>query len=674
MTEESAATEQRASIDRAMQAIRNNRPLRAEEVCRDYLLMNPGSTEHLRLLGLALMKQSRFGEAEDQLRLAVSLNPDFPQLYEDLGSVFALQKRFDDAIPYFEKAIMLEPGLPLAHKKLGQALAAVGRGRDADEHFEEYFGQDPEAGAVAAGAEHLRAGRKNEAMAAFRDVLRKNPDNVNAMRFLATALWRNDGNLGEAEAWLRRATAVAPDFTAAWLTLGLVLLEANKHMEAIDCYKAALKSAPDNGVVWAGLGSAYAQASYPEKSIDAFEKAIELKQDSPNVYMAYAHVLKTVGNQPAALNAYRAAIRGKPDFGEVYWSMANLKVFRFEESEIGAMEAQLATGRLSDSSEIHFRFALGKAYEDRKDYDKAWHYYDTGNRKQRPLVSHDPLEMEQRHLKIMETFSREFLAERAGHGFDAPDAILIVGLPRSGSTLVEQILASHSQVEGTSELPTLSKLAASIGRYRADGLQFPASAGDLRKRDWRAYGQQYMEGASRHRLTGKPFFTDKLPNNFPLIGLLHLILPNARVINARRHPLDSCLGCYKQLFAKGQNFTYDMEDLAHYYRNYDTIIRHWHQVLPGAVLDVHYEDTVTDLEKQVRRILEHCGLPFEDACVHFHETERAVKTASSEQVRQPIYTGSLGMWRNYQRHLGLWIDDLGDIVEALPGSVRRAAG
>jgi tetratricopeptide (TPR) repeat protein len=674
MTEESAGTEQRASIDRAMHAIRNNRPLRAEEICRDFLLMNPGSTEHLRLLGLALMKQSRFDEAEDQLRLAVSLNPDFPQLYEDLGSVLALQKRFDDAIPYFEKAIMLEPGLPLAHKKLGQALAAVGRGRDADEHFEEFFGQDPEAGAVATGAEHLRAGRKNEAMAAFRDVLRSNPDNVNAMRFLATALWRNDGNLGEAEAWLRRATAVAPDFTAAWLTLGLVLLDANKHMEAIDCYKSALKSAPDNGVIWAGLGSAYAQASYPEQSIDAFEKAIELKQDSPNVYMAYAHVLKTVGNQPAALNAYRAAIRGKPDFGEVYWSMANLKVFRFEESEIGAMEAQLATGRLSDSSEIHFRFALGKAYEDRRDFDKAWHYYDTGNRKQRPLVSHDPLEMEQRHRTIMETFSREFLAERAGHGFDAPDVILIVGLPRSGSTLVEQILASHSQVEGTSELPILSKLAASIGRYRADGRQFPASACDLRKRDWRAYGQQYMEGARRHRLTGKPFFTDKLPNNFPLIGLLHLILPNARVINARRHPLDSCLGCYKQLFAKGQNFTYDMEDLAHYYRNYDTIIRHWHQVLPGAVLDVHYEDTVTDLERQVRRILEHCGLPFEDACVHFHQTERAVKTASSEQVRQPIYTGSLGMWRNYQRHLGLWIDDLEDIVEALPGSVRRAAG
>jgi len=663
-----------ASVGRATDAMRNNRPLRAEEICRDYLLMNPGCTDHLRLLGHALMKQRRFGEAEEHLRLAVSLRPDFPQLYEDLGSVLALQRRFEDAIPLFEKAIMLEPGLPLAHKKLGQALAAVGRGRDADEHFEEFFGQDPEAAAVAIGAEHLRAGRKDEAIAAFKDVLRRNPENVNAMRFLATAYWRELENLGEAEAWLRRATAVAPDFTAAWLTLGLVLLEANKHMEAIDCYTAALKCDSDNGVIWAGLGNAYAQASYPQRSVEAFEKAIALNADSPNVHMGYAHVLKTIGDQPAALGAYRKAIRLKADFGEAYWSMANLKVFRFEDSEIGAMEAQLEKGGLSDSAEIHFRFALGKAWEDKQSYDRAWHFYDTGNRKQRPLVSHDPLEMEQRHKEITETFSREFLAERTGCGFDAPDPILIVGLPRSGSTLVEQILASHSQVEGTSELPVLSKVAASVGRYRADDLQFPGSVRDLRTRDWRAYGQQYMDGTRRHRLTDKPFFTDKLPNNFPLIGMLHLILPNARVINARRHPLDTCLGCYKQLFAKGQNFTYDMEDLAHYYRNYDTVIRHWHEVLPGKVLDVHYEETVTDLEKQVRRILDHCGLPFEEECVHYHETDRAVKTASSEQVRQPIYTGALGTWRNYQQHLGLWIDDLDDIIAELPASVRRAAG
>lgn len=662
------------SVARALQAMRNNRPLRAEEICRDYLLMHPGSIEHLRLLGHALLKQQRYGEAEQQFRAALSLTPDVPQIYEDLGSVLALQQRYDDAIPLFERAISLEPGLSLAHKKLGQALTAVGRGEDADEHYEEFFDKDPESGAVAIGAAHLKAGRKDEAIAAFRDVLRHSPDNVNAMRFLAVAYWREEQNLGEAEAWLRRATSIAPDFTAAWLTLGPILLEMNKHVEAIDCYRSALKSAPANATVLAGLGNACAMASYPEESVEAFERAIDHGADSANVYMSYAHVLKTVGDQTAALAAYRNAIRKKPDFGEAYWSMANLKVFQFDPEEVDAMEAQLEQGGLSDIADVHFRFALGKAYEDRCDYDKAWHYYDSGNRRQRRLVSHDPLEIEGRHRRIMEIFSREFIETHAGNGLDDDAPILIVGLPRSGSTLVEQVLASHSRVEGTSELPVLSKLAASIGRYRPDDMQFPEALLELRRKDWRAYGKQYMETAARYRLTDKPCFTDKLPNNFPLIGLLHLILPHAKVINARRHPLDTCLGCYKQLFAKGQNFTYDVEDLAHYYANYDAVIKHWHDVLPGKVLDVHYEDTVTDLESQVRRILAHCGLPFEESCLRFHETERAVKTASSEQVRQPIYTGALGLWRQYDSHLDVWKQELAGIIDELPPSVRAAAG
>jgi hypothetical protein len=260
----------------------------------------------------------------------------------------------------------------------------------------------------------------------------------------------------------------------------------------------------------------------------------------------------------------------------------------------------------------------------------------------------------------------------ADNGFDAPDAIFIVGLPRSGSTLVEQILASHSQVEGTSELPILGKIAGSIGRYRRDNLQYPESVKDLRDKDWNADGRQYMEESRRHRSSERPFFTDKLPNNFSHVGLLHLILPNAKIINARRHPLDSCLGAYKQLFGQGQHFTYDMFELAEYYKQYHADMMHWHSVLPGKVLDVHYEHTVTDLETQVRRILEHCGLPFEEQCLRFHETDRAVKTASSEQVRQPIYKGALGKWRRYEKHLGPWIEELGDIIEGLPETVRNA--
>jgi tetratricopeptide (TPR) repeat protein len=426
------------SLQSAVQALKGNRPLRAEEICRDHLLLNAGSVDHMRVLGQALMKQGRMHDAEAQLREALILKPDFPQLYEDLASVLALQQRFEEAIPLFEKAIRLEPRLPLAHKKLGQALVAVGRGHDADQQFLEFFEKSPESGAIAIGAEHMRAGRKDEAMAAFRDVLRKNPNNVDAMRFLALVFWREEKNLGDAEAWVRRATSKAPDFTDAWLALGALSMEMNKNLESIEAFQAAVKVEPENPAAWSGLGNAYGHASYPEKGVDAFRKSLQLDPSAPGVQMGYAHVLKTTGDQEGALKAYREAIRLRPEFGEVYWSMANLKVFRFEDAEVAAMEEQLEIGNLNDSEEIHFRFSLGKAYEDKKDYDKAWHYYDTGNRKRRPHESHDPLEMEQRHQSIVEVFSREFIEEHKGNGCEAPDPILILGLPRSGSTLVEQ--------------------------------------------------------------------------------------------------------------------------------------------------------------------------------------------------------------------------------------------
>jgi tetratricopeptide (TPR) repeat protein len=601
------------------------------------------------------------------------LDAEFPQLHEDLGSVLALQSKFSEAIPEFERAIELQPALPLAHKKLGQALVAAGRGKDADEAFQVYIDSDEDRATIMKGVELLRTKQLDDAVAVFQSVLKRNPDSVNAMRYLAVCYWQGKTKLDDAEALLRRATQLAKDYLGAWLILGALLLERNKNVEAIAAYQQATKLNPKNPESWAGLGSAFSVAMYPDKSVEAYAKSIELNPKVAGVQMGYAHALKTVGRQADALIAYRAAIAAKPDFGEVYWSMANLKIFKFEPQELEDMQQQLQREDLSESADIHFRFALGKAFEDEKEYDKAWHHYHTGNQRQRMTVAHEPIEMENRHAAVKAVFNRDFIAERANQGFDAADAILIVGLPRSGSTLVEQILASHSQVEGTAELPVLGKLSQSIGRYRTDGVAYPEAVSQLRKKDLRAYGQQYIEESRRYRVTDKPIFTDKLPNNFPFVGLMHLILPNTKVINARRHPFDSCLGGYKQLFGQGQNFTYDMLDLAHYYKQYDAMMKYWHDVLPGKVLDVHYEVTVTDLESQVRRILDHCGLPFEESCVRFHETERAVKTASSEQVRQPIYTGALGTWRRYEKHLGLWQDQLGYIIDELP-EVSKNAG
>jgi len=664
-------TDKDQSINKAIGFLRSNRPLRAEEVCRNYLNDSPGCIEHLRLLSHALMKQDRLSEAEEKLLFAVSLSPKYPQLYEDLGSVFAMQSRFDEAIPQFQKAIKLQPSLPLAHKKLGHALAAIGRGEEADEQYQTYIESNPNRQAVMEAADLLNHEKVEEAISILKEVLKSSPNDVNAMRYLARAYRQSENNLQDAEALLRSAVQQAPDFTPAWFDLASLLMR-EKVIEAITVYKKVIELDPKNAAAWGGLGSAYGLAMYPDESAKAYSKSIELKPDVPNVLLGHGHALKTLGHHDDALDAYRNAIKNKPDFGEAYWSMANLKIFEFKDSEVDSMLNQLEDENLSKNEEIHFRFAVGKAFEDKKDYPKAWHYYHTGNQKQRTTVDHFPVEMEMRYNLIKEVFNHEFLKDRSNSGHESPDPILIIGLPRSGSTLVEQILASHSQVEGTSELPILGNIAESIGQHRTDGIRYPKAVLELRDKDLNAYGKQYIDEAHRHRITDKPFFTDKLPNNFPLVGLLSLILPNAKVINARRHPIDSCLGGYKQLFSRGQNFTYDMLDLAHYYQQYDSMIKHWHKVLPGKILDVHYEETVHDVESQVRRILDFCRLPFEQSCVDFHHTDRAVKTASSEQVRQPIYKGALGTWRHYEEFLGLWKEQLGEIIEELPNVSKHA--
>ena len=662
-----------ASINLAIGFIKRKRPLRAEEVCRDYLDKNPGCTDHLRLLSHALMKQNRLEEAESQLRFALSLDPDFPQLHEDLGSALAMQSRFEEAIPEFERAIQLQPALALAHKKLGKALIAVGRGAEAEVALKSYIDADPERVTIVEGVELQKDGDIEAAANKFLEVLKRNPNSVNAMRHLAVLYWQESERFDDAEALLRRATQIAPEYLGAWITLGSLLMERHKVVDAIDALEQATEVEPMNAEAWAGLGNAYARAMYPEKAVVAFKRAIKLNPDVPRVHSAYGYELKTLGDQDSALREFRTAIQARPEFGEVYWTMANLKIFKFEDHEVDTMLEQVKRDDLTESQAIHFHFALGKAMEDKEDYAQAWHFYHTGNQRQRMTVEHDPIELELRHEDVRNVFTREFVDTHKDQGFDAPDPIFIVGLPRSGSTLVEQILASHSKVEGTSELPELGRIAESVGRYRPDGITYPEAVKDLRDRDLRAYGKEYIDGSARHRHTAKPFFTDKLPNNFPLIGFAHLILPNAKFINARRHPFDSCLGGYKQLFGRGQHFTYDMLDLAHYYRQYDTMMKYWHEVLPGKVLDVHYEETVTDLEGQVRRILDHCGLPFEESCLRFYETDRAVKTASSEQVRQPIYTSALGKWRKYEEHLGIWFDQLGYIIDELP-EVSRNAG
>ena len=611
-------------------------------------------------------------EAERRVRAALAAAPDAASLHDDLGTILARQGRHAEAIPAFERALQLDARLPHARKRLADALAASGRGQDADQLYAAYFAQDPDRQAIADGAEHLHAGRKAEAIAAFEGVIRRKPDHIDALRMLAITLAGEPSTADDAEALLSKVTSLAPGYTAAWINLGALYIDQKKWVKGVESFRTATRLEPANAAAWFGLANALAQATYQEESVAAYRRAVELNPGDSFALLGMAHVLKAVGKQDESIAAYREAIALRPESGEAYWSLANLKTYRFTPEDVTAMRAQVDLEGLPPSTSVHFCFALGKACEDAQHYDAAWHWYHTGNQRQRPLVSHDPLVLEDRYDAIISTFSAEFLRAHQGQGFEAADPIFIVGLHRSGSTLIEQILASHSQVEGTAELPDLAQVTAAVGRYRPDNVLFPSAARDLRPKDWRAYGKQYIQQTRRHRHTSKSRFIDKMPNNFPLIGFLHLILPNARIINACRHPLDSLIGNYKQLYGGGPDYSYDMEELADYYRQYHRIMQHWNEVLPGKVLTVHYEDTVLDLESQVRRILEHCGLPFEESCLHFYRNERAVKTASSEQVRRPIYTEALGVWRRYDRHLELWKTELADIIEALPERVRNA--
>ena len=662
------------SLSEVVKAIQAGDAQKAELICRDFLIINAASVPHLQLLGHTLVKQDKLNEAKEQIEFALKIAPDYARLYEDLGNLEGLQRNYEAAIIAFRRAVQLDPRLATAHKKLAQTLIAAGRGDEVDDAFEGFLDHDRDAALVAAGAEHWRAGRYEDAETTLISALRKNPENIDAMRFLAMVYDTQDKKLLEAEALLRRAVSIAPDFHQALGNLGKILVDNNKHVEAVDVYQHLLELKPKDYDAWAGYGRALAQAGRVKDAEEAYSESLKIDPKTPSVHMARAHMLKTLGNQEEALKAYRKSIEYNPALGESYWSMANLKVFRFTDQEISAMEQQLGSDDLREESQVNFLFSLGKAYEDRKDYQKAWQHYDRGNQLKRSNLSYDAVENELHLKNIRKVFSKELIQAHEGAGHDAPDPIFIVGLPRTGSTLVEQILASHSQVEGTAELPNLGAIALGTGKYRPDGLAYPETIATLTKRDFESYGKEYLKQIARHRVLGTPYFIDKMPNNFIHAGWIKLVLPNAKIINTRRHPMDSLLGVYKQLFAKGQPFTYDTLDLSEFYRCYIEIMAHWHEIFPGQVLDVHYEDTVMDLETQVRRVLDFCGLEFEEGCLRYYETARPVKTASSEQVRQPIYTSALGLWKKYGDNLEEWQENLQDIIAELPPSVREAAG
>jgi tetratricopeptide (TPR) repeat protein len=657
----------RTALDNAVKLL-NADPKLAEEQAREILKVVPDQPQTLMLLAAALRAQDDAKGARRALETLARIEPNVATVHYELGSACAAMGDVNAAHTALARAVKIDPNHVAAWRLLGDVCTQAGDRAAADDAYAHQIRasvNDPE---LQTAAQALCDNRLAVAERLLRDFLFKHPTDVAAMRMLAETGSRI-GRMEDAERLLARALELAPGFTAARHNYATVLHRQSKAEAALVQCDLLLKEDPRNPGYRALKAAALVRIGEYDQAIAGYESLLKEHPHQPKAWMSYGHALKTVGRQDESVRVYRHSIALLPSLGEAYWSMANLKTFRFDEAEVAAMTAQLARADIDDEDRYHLDFALGKAFEDAGDYEKSFRHYEAGNRLRRASAKYDPALMDEQVVRTKALYTPDFFRARSSLGAKARDAIFVVGLPRAGSTLIEQILSSHSQVEGTMELPDLQSIALHLEgkRRKPRDSQYPEIVAELEPARFAELGEEYLARARVQRKSGRPFFVDKMPNNFQHLGFLDLILPNAVVIDARRHPLACCFSNYKQHFARGQTFAYDLDDIGRYYRDYVEVMAHFDAVLPGRVHRVFYEDMVADPETEVRRLLAHCGLPFEEACLRFYENERAVRTASSEQVRRPIFTDSVEQWRHYERWLDPLKAALGPVLEAYPG-------
>ncbi|MFM1887604.1 MAG: hypothetical protein RL026_2761 [Pseudomonadota bacterium] len=584
-----------------------------------------------------------------------------------LAQVLVLAGKGEQAVPLLRRAVRRDAALAPAWRELAWHLTAMG---DLDgarlaeaAYLQRVTSELPLQRALAT----LAAGRSAEAEFLLREFQRRHPDHAQACRLLGeVAYWRRRDT--EAIPLLGRVLALDPDDQGARFTRAAAAYRAgNAELAQVDV-EAGLAREPENPAFKALLAAVLSKTGEDLRTLDLYADLTARYPSQPKLWMSYGHMLKAAGRQADSVTAYRRAIAHDPRLGEAWWSLANLKTVKFTAEDISAMDAGLARDDLTADERLHFEFALGKAHEDAKQYEASFRHYAEGNRLRSLDSSYAPMDVSFHVERCKQYLTGEFFAARRGVGCAAPDPIFIVGLPRAGSTLIEQILSSHPDVEGTMELPDVTGLARKLSERQVDDevRDYIHLLPEVAPEEFRAMGESFLATTRIHRKLGRPFFIDKMPNNFGHIGLIHLMLPNAKIIDARRHPLASCFSNFKQHFALGQLFSYGLGEIGRYYRDYVALMAHFDAVLPGRVHRVFYERMVEDTETEVRRLLDYCGLPFDGRCLRFYENDRVVRTASSEQVRRPIYKDGVEHWRHYEAWLGPLKTALGDVLEAYP--------
>ena len=577
--------------------------------------------------------------------------PNHARAYQERGHLTRYLGPETAAIRAYERALELNPTLIASWKNLAELFLKQGLTDQYQLVLKELERLNSLPAEIRSVASFLYEGKLFKAERLCREYLKRHPKNTEAMRLLAL-IGAKLQVLDDAEFLLESALEFEPNnFQIRTDYIG-ILQRRQKFSQALEQARLIQESDPDQNAFKLIYANALAAAGKYDDALELYLKELPNQPRNGTLQMAMGHAYKTIGNQQKAITSYERATKIRDDFGDAYWSLANLKTYKFSNKQIQSMEKAVSDPETNLDDQYHACFALGKALEDKGEFEQSFKYYERGNSLKKTESRYDAKKMTEELTLQMEVCSKSFFQERSGVGSASPDPIFIVGLPRAGSTLLEQILASHSQVEGTLELPNILSLVRKLqGRRRVkDRPRYPDILTTLDNNDYTKFGDQYLNDTAFHRTQNTRFFTDKMPNNFRHVGLIHLILPNAKIIDARRNPMDCCFSCYKQLFAEGQEFTYNLKDLSQYYKDYVMLMNHWDKVLPGKVHKVNHEDVIDDLETQVKRLLEHCGLPFEEECLEFYKTDRAVRTASSEQVRQPIYQSS-AQWKNFEPYL-----------------------